>query len=76
MRDEGCGRVWKRNTQTFADFLNEIVYDEAEDCHQYSQDQDEEPVYDIGEDVGGRVLPHPCTWSFTGWSHVLCIMDI
>ena len=36
---------------TFVYFLNEVVDGKAEECHEQTKDEDEHPVYDVGEDL-------------------------
>ena len=45
---------------TFVYFLNEVVDGKAEECHEQTKDEDEHPVYDVGEDL--RRHPVPCSW--------------
>ena len=45
---------------TFIYFLNEVVDGKAEECHEQTKDEDEHPVYDVGEDL--RRHPVPYSW--------------
>ena len=45
---------------TFVYFLNEVVNGKAEECHEQTKNENEHPVYDVGEDL--RRHPVPCSW--------------
>ena len=56
-----CQHGNRTGPPTFADPVDEQVDDEAEGCHEDPQDQNEEPVDDIGKDFQLNVSPGLCT---------------